>query len=137
MNKVVLIGRLVKNPELKYLSDSGTAVTTVTLAIDRRMNQNEKKEADFIPVVIWGKSAESTVQHMRRGLLMGVAGRMQTRSYDHKGGYRAYVTEVIAEEVKFLQWSNEKGKAQIDKSEGYPGSYEDVFIPFDQEDLPF
>lgn len=137
MNKVVLIGRLVKDPVLKYISGSGTAVTTVTIAIDRRISQNDKKEADFIPVVIWGKSAESTVQHMEKGLLMGVSGRLQTRSYDHKDGYRAYVTEVVAEEVKFLQRSNEKGKAQNNECERDTGNYEEFMTPIDQDDIPF
>lgn len=131
MNKVTLIGRLTKDPELKYTPGAGTAVTTVTLAVDRRYSKDEKKEADFIPVVIWGKSAESTAQYMKKGLLMGVAGRIQTRTYEATDGGKRYVTEVVAEEIKFLQWGDKQS------SEGY-SSYEDM-TPVDEnpDDLPF
>ena len=132
MNKVVLIGRLTSDPTLKYTPGAGTAVTTVTLAVDRRYSKEEKKEADFIPVVIWGKSAESTAQYMKKGLLMGVAGRIQARSYEATDGSgKRYVTEVVAEEIKFLQWGDKQS------SEGY-SSYEDM-VPTDEnpDDLPF
>ena len=129
MNKVVLIGRLTSDPILKYTPGQGTAVTTVTIAVDRQKTKDGKKEADFIPVVIWGKSAEATAQHMRKGLLMGIAGRIQTRSYDHKDGYKVYVTEVVAEEVQFLQWGE---KPQGNTS----GDYDDM-TPIDSDDIPF
>ncbi|HCW73320.1 MAG TPA: single-stranded DNA-binding protein [Clostridiaceae bacterium] len=134
MNKVVLIGRLTKDPELKYTPGNGTAVTTVTLAVDRRYSKDEKKEADFIPVVIWGKSAESTAQYMRKGLLMGVSGRIQTRSYEAKDGGKRYVTEVVAEEIKFLEWGNKTGSNESSGSD-YDG-YEDM-TPIDDGDIPF
>ena len=130
MNKVVLIGRLTKDPELKYTPGAGTAVTTVTLAVDRRYSKDEKKEADFIPVVIWGKSAEATAQHMKKGLLMGVSGRIQTRSYKATDGGQRYVTEVVAEEIKFLQWGDKQS------SGGDYSGYEDM-TPVDDGDLPF
>jgi single-strand DNA-binding protein len=136
MNKVVLIGRLTKDPELKYTPGNGTAVTTVNLAVDRRYNQDGKKEADFIPIVIWGKSAESTAQHMQKGLLMGVSGRIQARSYEAKEGGRRYVTEVIAEEIKFLQWAKDnKSNETYESGAGY-ASYEDM-TPIDDNDIPF
>ena len=136
MNKVVIIGRLTKDPELKYTPGAGTAVTTVTLAVDRRYSKDQKKEADFIPVVIWGKSAESTAQYMRKGLLMGASGRIQTRSYDHKDGHKVYVTEVVAEEIKFLQWANDKNdNAAYSGGSDYDG-YEDM-TPIDDGDIPF
>lgn len=131
MNKVVLIGRLTKDPELKYTPGAGTAVTTVTLAVDRRYSKDEKKEADFIPVVIWGKSAEATAQHMKKGLLMGVSGRIQTRSYEAKDGGKRYATEVVAEEIKFLQWGDKQQSSGGDYS-----SYEDM-TPVDDGDIPF
>ena len=129
MNKVVLIGRLTKDPELKYTPGAGTAVTTITLAVDRRFTKDNQKEADFIPVVIWGKSAESTAQYMKKGLLMGVAGRIQTRSYEAKEGGKRYVTEVVAEEIKFLQWGDKQ-------SSGDYSDYEDM-TPVDDGDIPF
>lgn len=133
MNKVVLIGRLTKDPELKYTPGQGTAVTTINLAVDRRYNPEGKKEADFIPIVIWGKSAESTAQHMRKGLLMGVAGRIQTRSYEAKEGGKRYVTEVVAEEVQFLEWVKKDGDATYSSS-----GYDTVdMTPIDDGDIPF
>jgi len=136
MNKVTLIGRLTKDPELRYTPGNGTAVTTITLAIDRRFSKGEKKEADFIPIVIWGKPAESTSQYMRKGLLMGVAGRIQTRNYDHKDGYKVYVTEVVAEEVQFLEWANDKNDNAAYSSGADYGRYEDM-TPIDDGDIPF
>ena len=135
MNKVVLIGRLTKDPELKYTPGNGTAVTTVTLAVDRRFTKDSKKEADFIPIVIWGKSAESTAQYMSKGKLMGVSGRIQTRSYDHKDGHKVYVTEVVAEEIKFLEWGNKTEGISTSSGTDYDG-YEDM-TPIDDGDIPF
>lgn len=132
MNKVVIIGRLTKDPELKYTPGNGAAVTTVTLAVDRRFNQEGKKEADFIPIVIWGKSAESTAQYMRKGLLMGVAGRIQTRSYDAKDGGKRYITEVVAEEIQFLEW----GKKDGDENYSSSGDFDNM-TPVDDGDIPF
>lgn len=136
MNRSVIIGRLVADPTLKYTPGAGTAVTTVTLAVDRRHSKDEKKEADFIPVVIWGKSAESTAQHMKKGLLMGVAGRIQTRSYEAKDGGKRYVTELVAEEVKFLEFAKKSGDASYTSGEEYGASYEDM-TPIDDGDIPF
>jgi len=106
MNKVVLIGRLTKDPELKFTPGTGTAVATFTLAVDRRFSKDNQKEADFIPIVVWGKQAESTANYMSKGKLMGISGRIQTRSYDGKDGVKRYVTEVVADEVQFLEWGN-------------------------------
>ena len=131
MNKVVIIGRLCADPTLKYTPGNGTAVTTINLAVDRRFSKDEKKEADFIPVVIWGKSAEATAQHMRKGLLMGIAGRIQTRSYEHKDGYKVYVTEVVAEEVQFLQWAKDS-----DTNSSSGSDYDDM-TPVDDDSIPF
>jgi len=129
MNKVVIIGRCVKDPELKFTQGAGTAVTTVTLAVDRQKTKDGKKEADFIPVVIWGKQAESTAQYVGKGKLLGIAGRIQTRSYDHKDGHKVYVTEVVAEEVQFLEWG--------DKPQGNSSSDYSDMEPVDDGDIPF
>jgi len=136
MNKVMLIGRLTKDPELKYTPGAGTAVTTVTLAVDRAYIKDGKKEADFIPVVIWGKSAESTAQYMKKGLLMGVSGRIQTRSYEAKEGGKRYVTEVVAEEVQFLQWANNNNENSSTSSGSDYSGYDDM-TPIDDGDIPF
>ena len=129
MNKVTLIGRLTKDPELKYTPGAGTAVTTLTLAVDRRFTKDGQKESDFIPVVIWGKQAESTAQYVPKGKLLGVAGRIQTRSYDAKDGTKRYVTEVIAEEVQFLEFAKRGEEPNFD-------GFEDI-EQIDSSDVPF
>jgi len=108
MNKVVLIGRLTKDPELKFTPGTGTAVATFTIAVIRRFKKEGQPDADFIPVVVWGKQAESTANYMSKGKLLSVAGRIETRSYEAKDGGRRYVTEVVADEVSFLEWGGNK-----------------------------
>ncbi|WP_010295971.1 single-stranded DNA-binding protein [Clostridium senegalense] len=107
MNKVVLIGRLTKDPELKFTPGAGTAVTTFTVAVNKRFKREGQLDADFIPVVVWGKQAESTANYMKKGLQIGIAGRIETRSYEAKDGTRRYVTEVVADEVQFLEWDKQ------------------------------
>lgn len=103
INNVVLVGRLTKDPDLRYTS-SGTAVATFTLAVNRNFtSQNGNREADFINCVIWRKSAETLANYARKGTLLGVTGRIQTRSYDNQQGQRVYVTEVVAENFQLLE----------------------------------
>lgn len=97
MNKVVLIGRLTKDPELRYTPGTGTAVSTITLAVDRYNTKTQQREADFIPVVVYGKQAESLANYLSKGSPAAVSGRIQTRSYDAKDGTKRYVTEVVAD----------------------------------------
>lgn len=122
MNKVVLIGRLTKDPELNF-AQSGTAVCKFTLAVDRRMKKEGQPSADFIPVVVWGKIGENSANYLHKGSLCSVAGRIETRSYEAKDGGKRYVTEIIADEVKFL-----------DKKEASGDDMEQ--IPYDS-DMPF
>lgn len=145
MNKVVLIGRLTKDPELKFTPGNGTAVATLTLAIDRKMpGKDGKKEADFVPIVVWGKQAEATANYMSKGRLMGVSGRIQVRNYDAKDGTKRYVTEVVAEEVQFLDKANSnngqaaQNNASANTGISYDASiYEDEMTPIDDGDIPF
>jgi len=109
MNKVVLVGRLTKDPELKFDQGTGTAVATFTVAVNRRFKKEGQPEADFIPVVVFGKPAEATANYMAKGKLLSVSGNIQTRTYDAKDGTKRYVTEVIADEVDFLEWSSKPG----------------------------
>jgi single-strand DNA-binding protein len=132
MNKAMLIGRLTKDPELKFTPGAGTAVTTLTLAVDKYNPQTKQNEADFIPIVIWGKQAESVANYMVKGSLMAVCGRIQTRSYDAKDGTKRYVTEVVASEVRFLSKSNDS-KTIENKDTGFDGM-EQVE---DTSDIPF
>jgi|SRR5699024_720726 len=103
INNVVLVGRLTKDPELRYTA-SGIPVATFTLAINRSFtNQQGEREADFINCVIWRKAAENLANMGRKGALVGVTGRIQTRNYDNQQGQRVYVTEVVAENFQMLE----------------------------------
>lgn len=106
MNRVVLVGRLTKDPELRY-TPSGVAVATFTLAVNRTFtNQQGEREADFINCVVWRKPAENVANFLKKGSLAGVDGRLQTRNYEGQDGKRVYVTEVVAESVQFLEPRN-------------------------------
>lgn len=103
INNVTLVGRLTKDPELRYTAN-GTGVATFTLAINRNFtNQAGEREADFVQCVIWRKPAETLANYARKGTLLGVIGRIQTRSYDNQQGQRVYVTEVVAENFQLLE----------------------------------
>lgn len=103
INNVVLVGRLTKDPDLKY-TGNGTAVATFTLAVNRNFtNQSGEREADFINCVIWRKPAEILANYAKKGVLIGVTGRIQTRSYDNQQGQKVYVTEVIADNFQLLE----------------------------------
>lgn len=131
LNKIVLIGRLTKDPDLKY-TQSGIAVARFTLAVDRGFKgQDGEKQTDFIPITVWRGAAENCAKYLAKGRLVAVAGRIQTGSYD-KDGQRHYTTDVVADEVKFLEWGD-KGQAQQGQSET-PG-----FTPMQgsNDELPF
>lgn len=103
LNRVVLVGRLTKDPDLRY-TPSGVAVATFTLAVNRTFtNQQGEREADFLNCVIWRKQAENVANYLKKGSLAGVDGRLQSRSYEDQTGKRVYVTEVVAESVQFLE----------------------------------
>lgn len=106
MNKVVLIGRLTKDPELRYTS-SGVAVTSFFIAVNRNFTNNQgEREADFIPIVVWRGQAENCAKYLNKGRLVAVSGRIQTRTYDTPDGQRRYAWEVVADEVQFLDWGD-------------------------------
>lgn len=103
LNRVVLIGRLTRDPELRY-TPSGVAVASFTIAVDRRFtNQQGERETDFIPIVTWRQLAENCANYLKKGRLVGVDGRLQVRSYENNEGRRVWVTEVVAEDVRFLE----------------------------------
>lgn len=132
LNKAILIGRLTKDPELRY-TPNGVANCTFTLAIDRPFtNQQGDREADFIPVVTWRQLAETCANYLRKGRLTAVEGRIQVRNYENNEGKRVYVTEVIADNVRFLESNKQSGGAQNDPfvDDGKP-------IEIDDSDLPF
>ncbi|EAC3893033.1 single-stranded DNA-binding protein [Listeria monocytogenes] len=106
MNRVVLVGRLTKDPDLRY-TPAGAAVATFTLAVNRPFkNTQGEQEADFINCVVWRKPAENVANFLKKGSMAGVDGRVQTRNYEDKDGKRVFVTEVVAESVQFLEPKN-------------------------------
>ncbi len=141
LNKVVLIGRLTRDPELRYTS-SGVPVARFTLAVNRNFtNQQGEREADFIPIVVWRGQAETSARYLNKGRLVAVAGRIQTGSYETPDGQRRYTTEVVADEVRFLDWrdgradtSTESSMSQDSVDTTIPG-----FDPYDggEDELPF
>ena len=148
INNVVLVGRLTKDPDLRYTA-SGTAVATFTLAVNRNFtNQSGNREADFINCVIWRKSAETLANYARKGTLLGVTGRIQTRSYDNQQGQRVYVTEVVADNFQLLESRSASENRQQSggfQSSGQSAGDRDTSDPFgssstidiSDDDLPF
>lgn len=112
INRVVLVGRLTKDPELRYTAN-GVAVTSFTLAVNRPFsNQQGEREADFINIVVWRKQAENVANFLNKGSLAGVDGRIQTRNYENNEGRRVFVTEVVGESVQFLEPKGSSGGGQ-------------------------
>ncbi|MCG1021120.1 MULTISPECIES: single-stranded DNA-binding protein [Sutcliffiella] len=127
LNRVVLVGRLTKDPELRY-TPSGVAVATFTLAVNRTFqNQQGEREADFINCVVWRKQAENAANFLKKGSLAGVDGRVQTRNYEGQDGKRVYVTEIVAESVQFLEPKGSGGSGNASRpnpnqNQGYGSS---------------
>lgn len=141
LNRVVLVGRLTKDPELKY-TPNGVAVANFTLAVNRPFsNQQGEKETDFINVVVWRKLAENVANFLKKGSLAGVDGRVQTRSYDNSQGQKVYVTEVMAESVQFLepkgQQQSKPQEPQKNTFNADPFANDDTPIDISDDDLPF
>lgn len=141
LNNVALTGRLTKDVELKYLG-TGTAVGTFTLAVNRTFkNKQGENEADFINIVVWRNQAENCANYIRKGSLVAVEGRIQSRTYDNQEGKKIYVTEVVANMVHFLDTRkknddgyNAKPKNQIDKP--LPRGLNEI-SDADESELPF
>ena len=110
MNKVFLIGRLSRDPELRHTT-SGTAVCQINVAISRPVAQGNEPQTDFINVVVWNKQAENVAKYLAKGRQIAVEGRIQTRNYDNNEGKRTYVTEVIASNVEFLGSANDNNRS--------------------------
>ena len=149
MNNVTLVGRITKTPELRTIA-SGQVTTNITVAVNRTFtNANGEREADFIPVVVWRKQAENVCKYCTQGSLVGVTGRIQTRSYDGQDGQKRYVTEVVADNVTFLGSKNASGVefAPENKETVNPVETSDVTedpfkdfgseVVLNDEDLPF
>lgn len=118
LNRVILIGRLTKDPELRY-TPSGVAVTQFTLAVDRPFtNQQGEREADFINIVTWRKLAETCANYLSKGRLTAVEGRIQVRNYENSEGRRVYVTEIVSDNVRFLESASSSNNSNSNKGDG-------------------
>lgn len=130
MNKVILIGRLTKDPELRY-TPSGSAVATFILAVNRTFtNQQGEREADFINIVVWGKPAENCANYIVKGSQVAIDGRIQVRTYETQEGQKRWVTEVVANSVQFLDSRGKKGDKPEDSNIGRE-------VDFNEDDIPF
>lgn len=147
INNVTLVGRLTKDVELKF-TPAGKAVASGTIAVNRNFKgQNGETEADFINIVIWGKQAENTANFTRKGSLIGITGRIQVRNYQNSEGKRIYITEVVAENVQFLdsRKDNNQGtntsrtqeKPNTSQSEANTDPFGGGQLDVNSDDLPF
>lgn len=145
MNKIVLIGHLTANPELRFTTNN-TAVTSFTLAVDRNFkNESGNKEADFINIVAWNKKAELIHEYVQKGDLIGVIGRLQVRTYQNERGENRRATEVVLEEIEFLRNKPKEEKtvpntepANSNKPyEDFAREHQEEFVYTDEDGLPF
>ncbi|HBD63219.1 MAG TPA: single-stranded DNA-binding protein [Clostridiales bacterium] len=153
MNSVVLIGRLARDPELKFIPSTGMAVARFTLAVDKEMSRDKKQEAtsqgkqtaDFIGITVFGKQAENCANYLTKGSQCAIHGRVSTGSYTTQTGEKRYTTDIVADRVEFIgsgkgQTSPQQGRpVQPDSSffGDFPDEDNDIFQPVDDEDIPF
>ncbi|MCT4565579.1 MAG: single-stranded DNA-binding protein [Maledivibacter sp.] len=136
MNSVVLIGRLTRDPELRFTAGSGKAVATFSIAVDRPFSKNN--EADFFRIVVWGKTGENCANYLAKGRLVGVQGRLQNNNYQTNTGEKRYSTEVVADRVEFLEWGNKRENNNLDPqfpdfndgADGFQAIEDDDDVPF-------
>jgi len=133
INRVILVGRLTKDPELRYTS-SNIAVTTFTIAVNRNFKSSDEVDVDFIQCVAWRKTAENTSKYVHKGSLVGVDGRIQVRNYEAKDGTKRYITEVVCDSVAFLE---SKNQSQEQQTQTFTKADEQKYIKGNLTDLPF
>lgn len=117
INRVVMVGRMTRDPELRR-TGSGAAVTSFTLALNRNYNFADGQQADYISCVVWNKVAENVAQYCSKGSLVGVEGRLRSRTYDNAQGQRVYVTEVVCDSVQFLETRAQRERNQSSMNQG-------------------
>lgn len=154
MNSVTLIGRLTRDPELRYLPNSGTAVCNFSLAVNRDYLTREKRQemeskgqhtADFINIVVWGKQGENCANYLGKGRLVAIQGRIQTGSYTAADGTKRYTTDIVGEKVEFLEWGDDysrSGNSNANTNVNTNDSRSDDFVadgfqPINEDDIPF
>ena len=143
MNKVILMGRLTRDPEVRYTQTSNTLVASFSLAVNRRFaRQGEERQADFINCVAWNKSGEFVSKYFKKGQQVGVIGRLQTRTWDDDKGQKHYITEVVVEETYFADSKRDGSTADFDSSSfgtdmAAPIGSDSEFEVSSGDDLPF
>lgn len=137
LNKIILIGRLTRDPEMSYTS-SGVAKLRFTLAVERPYkNQQGERSADFIDVACWRQLAETCSKYLRKGLLTAVSGRLEIRPYEAQDGQKRKATEVIADEVRFLEWPKDGAAPPQQQSTGFENFGKGLDLDDEDNDLPF
>ena len=134
INRVVLVGRLTKEPELRT-TPSGAKVCQYTLAVNRTRKADGQQEADFINCVSWNKTAELMNQYLSKGALIGIEGRIQTRNYDDNSGRKVYVTEIITDSVQFLESKSNSSQNRLNESSEHYGDYQAHKSPFSNDSI--
>lgn len=146
MNSVVLIGRLARDPELRFVPGSGMAVANFTMAVDKGLTREKKQEfesqgrptADFIRIVVWGKQAENCSQYLAKGKLVAIQGSIQTGTYKSPQGETRYTTEVLANRVEFLEWGEKTQSSSRNDDFSFGNtSFDDYQAIEDDDDVPF
>lgn len=140
MNHVVLLGRLTRDPEIRYTGqDNNMAVASYTLAVDRRIKRDGEQSADFIRCVTFGKSAEFAEKYLHKGTKIAISGRIQTGSYKDQEGRTIYTTDVVVEEHDFAGAKNENANDTQEPAQQAPAQHADEYVQVDPEDegLPF
>lgn len=137
LNRIILIGRLTKDPDMR-MTPNGVAVTTFKLAVDRPFtNKQGEKETDFINIITWRGLAENCANYLKKGRMAAVDGRLQIRSFDNNEGKRVYITEVVADNVRFLEGSKTKQEPQNEPTQDDPFVNDGKPIDISDDDLPF
>lgn len=148
MNKVALVGRMTKDPEITFAQGTGTAICKFTIAVNRRFKKEGQPDADFLPVIVFGKQAEATANWMTKGSQIAISGNIQTSNYMNKDNVKVYKTEIIADEVDFLDskskdTNSSNSNSNQSRNNGSSntgandyGSASDI-TPIDDGDIPF
>ena len=139
MNKVILMGRLTRDPEVRYTQTNNTLVASFSLAVNRRfVRQGEERQADFINIVAWNKTGEFVSKYFKKGQQVGVVGRIQTRTWDDDQGQKHYVTEVVAEETYFADSKRDGEASDFGNTFGESVTQSTEFqVNSSDDDLPF
>ena len=137
MNKIMLIGRLTRDPEIRYsTNDNNTAIARYTLAVNRPFRKNGEQQADFLPCIALGKTAEFAEKYLAKGMRVAIEGCIQTGSYTNQEGQKIYTTDVVVERQEFLEKRADNGQQSPDNANNYDDRYMDIPNGIDEE-LPF